>query len=40
MKMYARSKCMDSRQCFIMGGYAAQQFVLLHNMENREHEIQ
>lgn len=40
MKMYARSKCMDSRQCFIMGEYAAKQFVMLYNVENREHEIQ
>lgn len=40
MKMYARSKCMDSKQCFIMGEYAANQFVMLHNVENREHEIQ
>lgn len=40
MRAYAKSKCMDAKQCFMMGEYAAQQFVMLHNVENRYNEIQ
>nr|DAG81286.1 MAG TPA: hypothetical protein [Caudoviricetes sp.] len=40
LKTYARSKCMDSKQCFMMGEYAAKQFVSLYHVENRYNEIQ
>lgn len=40
LKSYSRSRCMEARQCFMMGEYAANQFVRLHNMENRHSEIQ
>ncbi|QEG05399.1 rI lysis inhibition regulator [Shigella phage JK32] len=40
MKTYARSKCMDAKHCFMMGEYAANQFIVLNKMENRYNEIQ
>lgn len=40
MKTYARSRCMDAQQCFMMGEYAAKQFVMVYEMENRRSEIQ
>lgn len=40
MKMYARSRCMNAQQCFVMGKHTANQFVRVHKMENREYEIQ
>ena len=39
MKMYVRSRCMNADQCFAMGEMAANQFVRLHNLENRYNEF-